>query len=247
MRQHLYGRHAVRECLRARRRHIHRLLIARGVKPSPVVDEIRQRAQALGIPITEVPRAKLDAVAGAHQGVVLEVGRLPTLHPADLLAVARRRDEMPFLLALDHIEDPHNVGAILRTAEAVGVHGALLPDRRAAGITPAVVSASAGAAEHLPVAVVPNLAAALQTLQKEDLWVVGVEKSPAAQPYHQTDLNLPLALVVGSEGRGLSRRVRQVCDFLIALPMRGQVESLNASVAGALALYEAWRARQFQG
>ena len=246
MRQHLYGRHAVRESLRARRRHIHRLLIARGVKPSPVMDEIRQRAQALHIPITEVPRAKLDAVASAHQGVVLEAGRLPTLHPADLLAVARRRDEMPFLLALDHIEDPHNVGALLRTAEVVGVHGILLPDRRAAGITPAVVSASAGAAEHLPIAIVPNLASALQTLQKADIWVVGVEKTPAAQPYHQTDLNLPLALVVGSEGRGLSRRIRRLCDFLIAFPMRGQIESLNASVAGALALYEAWRARQFQ-
>jgi 23S rRNA (guanosine2251-2'-O)-methyltransferase len=152
----------------------------------------------------------------------------------------------PFLIALDHIEDPHNLGAILRTAEVVGVHGLLLPKQRSVEVTPAVVRASAGAAEHVWVAKIPNLAQALKRFKQADIWVVGVENTPNALPYHQANLSGAIALVIGSEGQGMSRLVKETCDFLIKLPMRGQVESLNASVACGLILYEVWRARGFE-
>ncbi|MFQ5575747.1 MAG: 23S rRNA (guanosine(2251)-2'-O)-methyltransferase RlmB [Anaerolineae bacterium] len=243
----IYGRNAVRECLRARRRHIHRLLLAQGIKPGPIVSDITARAQRLNLPIQHVPRHTLNTRAAGHQGVALETGRLPTLHLTDILSHSQKQGESAFILALDHLEDPHNVGALLRTAEAVGVHGVIIPARRAAQITPAVVNTSAGASEHLPIAVVPNMAQTLNALKTNNIWVIGVEKTAAAQPYHTADLNRALTLVLGNEGKGLSRLVRQICDALIALPMRGQLNSLNASVAGALALYEAWRARQFCG
>lgn len=235
----------MRECLRARRRHIHRLILAKGIKPTPFIDEVLNLARNLKVPVQEVPRPQLDKFGPAHQGMAIEVGRLPTLELADLLAHINKQSEPAFILALDHIEDPHNVGALLRTAEAVGVHGVIVPTRRASGITPAVVNTSAGAAEHHRVVMVPNLVQALNILKQENIWAVGVEKTPSAQPYHKTDLNMPLVLVLGSEGKGMSRLVAQTCDLLLTIPMRGQIESLNASVAGALALYEAWRARQF--
>lgn len=241
----LYGRNAVRECLRARRRHIHKLILAEGSKSSPIVNEVISLAQGLRVPVQEVSRQKLADLPPGNQGMALEVGRFPTLELADLLAYLKKQTEPAFVLALDHIEDPHNVGAILRTAEAVGVHGVIIPNRRAAGITPAVVNTSAGASEHLRVAIVPNLAQALNTLKKENIWIAGVEKTPSARPYHQADLAMPLALVLGSEGSGMSQLVAKTCDLQLVIPMRGKVESLNASVAGALALYEAWRARQF--
>jgi 23S rRNA (guanosine2251-2'-O)-methyltransferase len=241
----LYGRNAVRECLRARRRHIHKLLLAKGIKPNSLIEEIINLAQSLQIPIQEVSRQKLDGLFSSHQGIALEVGKLPTFDLTDLLKYTRKLSEPAFILALDHIEDPHNLGALLRTAEAVGIHGIIIPSRRAVGITPAVVNASAGASEYHRITIVANLVQTLQKLKKEDIWIVGVEKTSSAQPYHQVDLNMPLALVLGSEGRGMSRLVSQTCDFLMSIPMRGRVESLNASVAGAIALYEAWRARQF--
>lgn len=241
----IYGRNAVRECLRARRRHIHRLLLAHGVKSTPVVQEVTRTARKLNIPIQPVPREKLNKLAAGNQGMALDVGKFPTFDIQDLLRHAEKLEEPPFLLALDHIEDPHNVGALLRTADAVGVHGIIIPNRRAAGITPTVVNTSAGAAEHHRVAIVPNLAQTLINLKKENVWVVGVEKTEASQPYHQTDLSMPLVLVLGNEGKGLSQRVAGICDLLISLPMRGKIESLNASVAGALAMYEVWRSRQF--
>lgn len=241
----LYGRNAVRECLRARRRHIHKLILAEGSKSSSIVNEVVSLAQALRVPVQEVSRQKLADLPPGNQGMALEVGRFPTIELADLLAHLKKQTEPAFILALDHIEDPHNVGAILRTAEAVGVHGVIIPNRRAAGITPAVVNTSAGASEHLRVAIVPNLVQALNTLKEENIWIAGVEKTPSARPYHQSDLNMPLALVLGSEGSGMSQLVAKTCDLQLIIPMRGKVESLNASVAGALALYEAWRARQF--
>ncbi len=241
----IYGRNAVRECLRARRRHIHRLILAQGIKSTPVVQEITRHARKLKIPIDTAPRQQLNKFAAGNQGMALEVGTFPTFDVPDILRHAQKLGEIPFLLALDHIEDPHNVGALLRTADAVGVHGIIIPNRRAASITPTVVNTSAGAAEHHRVAVVANLAQALINLKKENLWVVGVEKAEAAQPYHKTDLSMPLVLVLGNEGKGLSRRIATVCDLLIAFPMRGKIESLNASVAGGLAMYEVWRSRQF--
>lgn len=241
----LYGRNAARECLRAKRRHVHKVIIAKNLAPAAIIDEIVAQANRLKIPVQPAPRKQLDNIARGHQGVILEVGRYPTVSVDDLLAQSEKRGEPPFLLAFDHLEDPHNLGAILRTADAVGVHGVILPKRRSAEVTPAVVNASAGAAEHMLVAEVPNLVQALKQLKQKNVWLVGIEKTNNAQPYHQANLTGSIALVIGSEGKGMSRLVRQTCDFLVELPMRGQVGSLNASVACGLILYEVWRARQF--
>ena len=243
MREVLYGRQPVRECLRARRRHIHQLILAEGVGETGIVGEIVSLAAGLKVPVRRVPRPQLDRIAETHQGVALETADYPYVAVEDILAWAGKRAEQPFVLALDHMQDPHNLGALLRTAEAVGVHGAIIPGRRAVGVTPAVVGASAGASEHVRVAQVANLVHALEALKKSGVWVVGLESTPEARPYHQIDLNLPLALVIGAEGAGLSRLVRDTCDWLICLPMRGQIESLNASVAGGIALYAAMAAR----
>lgn len=241
----LYGRNVARESLRGRRRHIHRLMIADRTEPSAIVKEILALAKELTIPIQTVSRKKLDNLATSHQGIALEVGRYPTINVEDLLTRAEKLGEPPFLVAFDHLEDPHNLGAILRTVEAVGVHGVILPKRRAAGITPAVVNASAGATEHVWVAEVSNLVQALRNLKEANVWVVGIEDEPEALLYQEADLSGAICLVVGSEGKGMSRLAKETCDFLVKIPMRGQIESLNASVAGGLILYEVWRARGF--
>ncbi len=245
MSEMLYGRNAARECLRARRRHVHKVMIADKLEPSAIIEEIIALAAEIKIPVQRVGRHKLDAIAKHHQGVVLKVGRYPTIYIEDILARAAKLEERPFLVALDHLEDPHNLGAVLRTAEIVGVHGLIIPTQRAAGVTPAVVSASAGAAEHVLVAQVPNIVQALKKLKQADVWVVGVESIQEAMPYHQASLTGATVVVIGSEGRGLSRLVKDTCDFLIRLPMRGRIGSLNASVACGLVLYEVWRARGF--
>jgi 23S rRNA (guanosine2251-2'-O)-methyltransferase len=180
-----------------------------------------------------------------HQGVALEVASYPYVEVETILRGAGRLGEQPFILALDHLQDPHNLGALLRTAEVAGVHGAIIPSRRAVEVTPAVVSASAGASEHLRVARVTNLVRTLESLKADGLWVVGLENRPNAVPYYQADLNLPLVLVVGAEGQGLGRLVRESCDLLLRLPTRGRVKSLNASVAGGIAVYAALAARGF--
>jgi 23S rRNA (guanosine2251-2'-O)-methyltransferase len=246
MRELLFGRNAVRESLRARRRHIHKLVIADTVQPSAIVEEIRTLINQRKIPIQRVSRHELDNLAKGNQGVALEVGRYPLVHVDEVLKRAAKLGEPAFILVLDHIEDPHNLGAMLRTAEIVGVHGIIIPKQRAASITPTVVNVSAGAAEHIFVAEVPNLVQALKSLKEAEVWVAGVEDTPTATPYHQANLQGNLALVIGNEGKGLSRLVQETCDFLIKLPMRGQIESLNASVACGLILYEVWRARDFE-
>jgi 23S rRNA (guanosine2251-2'-O)-methyltransferase len=246
MREILYGRNAARECLRGRRRHVHRVLLADRVEPAPIINEIRKLAGSLNIPVQMVPRQKLDKLADSHQGVALEVGRYPTVSVEEILARAEKQGEPPFIVAADHLEDPHNLGAILRTAEIVGVHGVILPGRRAASVTPAVVNASAGAVEHMLVAEVSNLVQTLKKLKQANVWLVGLENVPEALLFNEADLSGAIALVIGSEGKGLSRLVKETCDFLVKLPMRGQIESLNASVACGLIMYEAWRARDFQ-
>jgi 23S rRNA (guanosine2251-2'-O)-methyltransferase len=177
--------------------------------------------------------------------VALEVGNYPTVALDEILNRAKKLAAPPFIVALDHVEDPHNLGAILRTVEAVGAHGVLLPKQRAANVTPAVVKASAGAAEHVWIAQIPNLVRVLKDLKEANVWVVGVEDTSEAMLYHQANLAGSIVLVIGSEGRGMSRLVKETCDFLIKLPMQGRVGSLNASVAAGLALYEVWRARTF--
>jgi 23S rRNA (guanosine2251-2'-O)-methyltransferase len=246
MREILYGRNAARECLRARRRHIHKVMLAEMVEPATIIDEILALADQSKIPVQRVPRKTLDNLAKGHQGIALEVGRYPTVAIEDILARAAKLSEPPFIVGLDHIEDPHNLGAILRTAEVVGVHGLIIPKQRSANVTPAVVNASAGAAEHMGVAEVPNLVQALTKLKQANVWLAGVEDTPASLLYSQADLTGAIAVVIGSEGKGMSRLVKETCDFLIKLPMRGHIESLNASVAGGLILYEVWRARGFQ-
>ncbi|RRR77661.1 MAG: 23S rRNA (guanosine(2251)-2'-O)-methyltransferase RlmB [Candidatus Viridilinea halotolerans] len=245
MNELLYGRNAVREALRARRRELQRLTISSGVQETGVVAELVRLAEAAEVAVQRVERQALDRQLrdANHQGVMLETGPYPYVDLEECLALAAERQEPPLLLLLDHLQDPQNVGTLLRTAEVVGAHGVVMPGRRAAEITPAVVNASSGATEHLRVAMVVNLAQTIVELQKEGVWVVGVEDEEAARPFDTTDLNMPLALVVGAEGAGLARLVRERCDFLVRLPMVGQLASLNAAVAGSIALYGAWRQR----
>jgi 23S rRNA (guanosine2251-2'-O)-methyltransferase len=247
MREILYGRQPVRETLRARRREIFRLLLADGLKPTGILSDILSLAQRRNIPIQTVERRALEKLGSEinHQGLAAEVSGYPYLDLAALLDTARQAGVPPFLLLLDHVQDPQNLGSLLRTAEAAGVHGVVIPGRRAASITPAAVRASAGAAEHVHVAQVANLVRAMERLKADGIWFAGLEAMPRAQRYSQADLSGPLGLVIGSEGRGLARLVRETCDFLIRLPMEGQVESLNAAVAGGIALYEARRQREW--
>lgn len=245
MREILYGRQPVRETLRANRRQVFTLLLAQGIKPGGVVRQILTLAEQSGVPVQRVNRRELDKMGGEvnHQGLAAEVSGYPYLDLTVLLDPARRAGAPPFVLLLDHIQDPQNLGSLLRTAEAAGVDGVVIPGRRAAGVTPAAVRASAGAAEHVRVAQVTNLVQAMERLKAEGMWFAGLEAGPNAQRHTQADLCGPLGLVVGSEGRGLARLVRETCDFLIHLPMDGQIESLNAAVAGGIALYEARRQR----
>jgi 23S rRNA (guanosine2251-2'-O)-methyltransferase len=241
----LYGRNSIYESLRVGRRKPYKLILAEGVQEMGTVNQIVLLARQSGVPVSRVQRRDLDQLGDVHhQGVALETSDYPYSSLADILALARPRDEAPLLLLLDLLKDPQNVGSLVRTAEAVGVHGVVIQRRRAVGITPAVVHASAGAVEHLLVAQVTNLVDAIGRLKREDLWVVGLEAAGEALLYHEADLTGPLALVVGSEGEGLRRLVRERCDFLVRLPMCGQVTSLNASVAGSIVLYEVLRQRE---
>ncbi|MCW5876926.1 MAG: 23S rRNA (guanosine(2251)-2'-O)-methyltransferase RlmB [Anaerolineales bacterium] len=241
MKEWIYGRRAVVETLRAGRRKAHRLKQAQGLQGG---QDALKLAAARKIPIEQVRRNELDGLGENHQGLALQVDEYPYSHLGELLHKAKTSGEPPFFLLLDVLQDPQNLGTLLRSAEAVGVHGVLLPARRAAGITPAVVNASAGACEHLLVAQ-HNLAQAIAELKRENVWVIGLEGGHGAQPLGRLRLDGALALVVGSEGEGLRRLVRESCDALLSLPMRGKIESLNAAVAGSVALYMAWQARNF--
>jgi 23S rRNA (guanosine2251-2'-O)-methyltransferase len=237
----VYGRNAVAEALRAGR--VERIHIARGAHGS--VSEIASDATARGIPIAEADRGWLRVTSGGdhHQGIAAAVKPYRYSSLDGILALARQRGEPPLLLILDCVQDPQNLGTLLRTAEAVGVHGVVLPEHRAAHVTPAVEKASAGAVEHLLVARETNLTRTILRLREEGLWVAGVESFPTSVDFRKASLAGPLAIVVGSEGKGISRLVRESCDFLVSLPMRGAVSSLNASVAGSIVLYEVLRQR----
>jgi 23S rRNA (guanosine2251-2'-O)-methyltransferase len=244
MNEVLYGRNAVREALRAGRRKVYKLILAQGVKETGVVADVATLASKSGVAIQRVERRQLDRIGDfRHQGIAAEVTQYPYIRLETILAEADQRQETPLLLMLDCLQDPQNFGALLRTAEITGVHGVVIPKRRAVGITPAVVNSSAGATEHLLVAQVTNLVRAMEELKSKGLWIVGLEDVPQAPPYSQSDLTLPMTLVVGSEGRGMGRLVKETCDVLIRLPMRGKVSSLNVAVAGSIALYEVWRQR----
>ncbi|MBN1428973.1 MAG: 23S rRNA (guanosine(2251)-2'-O)-methyltransferase RlmB [Anaerolineae bacterium] len=243
----LYGRRAVTETIRAGRRKIHRLVLSEKIDETESVQRIISQARRCGLEVKSARHDWLDAqTRGAnHQGFLLECGPYQYVELQDILDVASDRGEPPLLLLLDLLQDVQNVGTLLRTAEAVGVHGVILQERRAAGITPAVVNASSGAVEHLRIAQVTNLVQSMKTLKQIDVWLAGLDVGKDAVRYDQSNLRGALGLVVGSEGEGLRRLVRETCDFIIGLPMRGQIDSLNAAVAGSVALYAAWQARGF--
>lgn len=243
MPEYVWGRNPILETLRSGRR-VKRLLIADGQREAPALASILQEGVRRQIPVETVPRLRLDQLSqGAiHQGclAVVESRRYATLD--EILDHAHSKHEDPFLLVLDAVQDVNNLGSLLRTAEAAGIHGVILPQHHAAGINATVVKTSAGATEHLLIAQETNLTRAVEALKKEHIWVIGLV-GEARTEYARADLTGPLALVVGNEGRGISRLVREHCDLLIRLPMHGQINSLNAAVAGSIALYEALRQR----
>ena len=240
--ERLYSRQAVRECLRAKRRVIRKLLIGEGVEDAPILREIRALAQEQRVPIATAKRDFLTTVSRDTQGVALEVDDYPYDDLDGIFDQATKRHESPFVLALDGIQDPHNFGNLIRTADAAGVHGVVISERRSVSVTPAVVNASSGATEHIRVAQVVNLVRAIDEIKQRDVWVAALDGA-AQQSIYDADLRGGLALIIGGEGEGVHRLLREKADFVLRLPMNGQVESLNASVAGAIAMFEAVRQR----
>ena len=245
----LYGRWPVLECLRAGRRNFSKLLIAESVQEKGIITDILGIAANREVEIRRVPRRVIDDLAldGNHQGVVLRAGEYPYVEMDDLLEISEARGEKPFYLVLDLLKDPQNVGVLLRVADTVGAHGVIMQERRGVGVTPAVVSASSGAVEHLAVVQVNNLVNSLKWLQERDVWIVGMDIGPEIETLDKVDLNRSLALVLGSEGEGLRRLVHDTCDILATLPMRGSVGSLNVATVGSIGLYAAWQAREWEG
>lgn len=236
------GRNAVTEALRAGRS-IDKIYLAKG-ETDKTLGHIASKARDMGVVVVETDRRKLDAmsVTHAHQGVIALAAVREYATIDDILAVAAEKSEPPFVVVCDEISDPHNLGAILRTAECVGAHGVVIPKRRSAGLTSIVDKTSAGAAEHVAVARVPNLPAAIKELKEHGLWVFGSAADAPASMW-QTDMKGPICLVIGSEGDGMGRLVTENCDFLVSIPMRGQLNSLNASAAAAILMYEVLRQR----
>ncbi|UOO38773.1 23S rRNA (guanosine(2251)-2'-O)-methyltransferase RlmB [Oscillospiraceae bacterium CM] len=239
----LEGRNAVIEALRAGRP-IDKIFLSAG-ETDGALGHIAATARAAGTVVVEADKRKLDAMSktGAHQGVVAVMSAAVYVTVDDILSRANSLGQTPLIVVCDEISDPHNLGAIIRTAECAGAHGVIIPKRRSAGLTAIVSKTSAGAVAHLPVARVSNITAALQDLKKAGLWVYGTAADGQSGLW-QTDLTGPTALVIGSEGKGLSRLVAETCDFTVSIPMTGKIASLNASVSAAVVLYEALRQRQ---
>ncbi|MDO4552302.1 MAG: 23S rRNA (guanosine(2251)-2'-O)-methyltransferase RlmB [Bacillota bacterium] len=236
----IYGRNPVLEALKSGRQ-IDRLWIQKGASGS--IGQIESKARAAGLPVQYVDKAALDRLCGSggHQGAAASVSAHAYCQVEDLLERASSRGEEPFLVLLDGVEDPHNLGAILRTADGAGAHGLILPQRRAAGLTQTVAKVSAGAIEYVPVARTVNLARTIDGLKEAGLWIAACDMDGG--PYYEADLKGPIALVVGGEGRGVSRLVKEKCDFVLSIPMAGSVSSLNASNAAAVLMYEIRRQR----
>lgn len=240
----LLGRNAVIEALKAGRP-IEKIFILYGTHGGSI-GAIRRRAKQQGVPTVEVGKQKFQELVGGGgtaQGVVAIVGMKQYVEVEDILDAASGRNEKAFVLVLDEIEDPQNLGALLRTAECAGVHGVVIPRHRAASVSAAVGRASAGASEYMPVARVTNIAACLEELKQHGVWVVGAAVD-ADRVFTDVDYTMPVALVIGSEGKGMRKLVKEQCDFLVKIPLFGKIESLNASVAGALLMYEVVRKRK---
>jgi 23S rRNA (guanosine2251-2'-O)-methyltransferase len=241
MKELIYSRNAVYETLRAKRRQVFSIDIAEGVQDKGKIDEILKLAQQQKIRVNRVPRPKLDKVHQNNQGIVAEVSSYPYSDVIEILDHAK--GEMPFILMLDSLQDPQNFGTLIRTAEALGVHGVVIPTARSVEVTPAVVNASSGASEHMLIAQA-NLSQTIDALKENDIWVVGLDQAGAEVEAGSRHLKGALGLVVGSEGDGLHDLVRKKCDIVLKLPMKGQIESLNAAVAGSVALYLAYLSRK---
>lgn len=238
----LVGRNAVTEALKSGRG-INKLWIASGDREGSVA-EIAALAKERGIVVQYVERAKIESLAGGHrhQGVLAYVAPVPYAELDDILKAAEEKGEAPFLVLLDELEDPHNLGALLRTADATGVHGILIPKRRSVSLNATVAKTSAGAVEYVPVARIGNIAQTLKKLKEKGFWVAGADMD-GEKAYYEADLTGPLVLVVGSEGKGMSRLTKEACDFIVRMPMVGRINSLNASVAGSILMYESMRQR----
>jgi 23S rRNA (guanosine2251-2'-O)-methyltransferase len=241
--QWLAGKHPVLEALRSGRP-IHKVWIAEGAAKHQTASVV-QAAKEAGVPVQFVDRRRLDqTVPGVnHQGVAAQAAALEYADVDDIFAAAERKGEPPLLILLDEIEDPHNLGSILRTADSAGAHGVIIPRRRSVGLTATVAKTSAGAVAYVPVARVANLAQTIDMLKERGVWVAGADAS-AEQDVYASDLTGPIALVIGNENRGLGRLIREKCDFLVKLPMLGRIQSLNASVAAGVLLYEIVRQRR---
>ena len=235
----LVGRNPIREALRAGR-DIEKLLVARGELIGSA-REIVAMAREARVVVQEVDRAKLDQMAPNHQGLIAVASAYAYRTVEDMLALARERGEAPLLVILDGVTDPHNLGAIIRSAECAGAHGVIIPERRAVGLTPAAVKASAGAVEYMPVAREVNLTRAIERLKKEGIWIYGAAMD--GEDYRRVNFSGPAAIVIGSEGEGMSKLVAQSCDKIVSLPIRGHIDSLNASVAAGILLYAVAGAR----
>ena len=243
MKEFIYSRNAVYETLRAKRRDVFRIEIAEGVQVKSKLTMILAVATQRKIQVLKVPRARLEKIHENNQGVIAEVGKYPYADLLDIFERAREKNEPPFVLLLDSLNDPQNFGTLIRTAEAIGIHGVVIPLAHTVEVTPAVVNASSGASEHLLIAR-SNLAQAIDALKEENVWTVGLDQNgELIGEKTQRHLTGAVALVVGSEGEGIRQLTRVKCDIVLKLPMRGQIESLNAAVAGSVVLYLVYLAR----
>jgi 23S rRNA (guanosine2251-2'-O)-methyltransferase len=240
----LEGRNPVLEALRAGRP-MSKIFLARNIERHSIIGEIIFLAKSKGIPLEYVDRLALDrqSETGANQGVLAYTISKEYVDLDELLTISINKNEPPLYVLLDGVEDPHNLGAILRTAEASGIHGVIVREKRAVGITPTVEKASAGATEYIPVSRVTNISQTIEYLKNNNIWVVGIDQTGKID-YTRIDYKTPAAIVIGSEGKGLSDLVKKHCDFLASIPMKGKITSLNASVAAGLVMYEALKQRQ---
>ena len=236
------GRNAVIEALRAGTA-IDKIYLAKGDTDS-ALGHIANTARANGVVVVNADRRKLDEMSRthAHQGVIAVAAVREYASIEDIFQRAEEQGEAPLIVLCDELSDPHNLGAVIRTAECAGAHGVVIPKRRSAGLTAIVAKTSAGAVSHIPVARVPNLTALMKELQKRGVWIFGAEMNGTTSLY-EADLKGPAAIVIGSEGSGMSRLVAETCDFTVSIPMKGKINSLNASAAAAILLYEAVRQR----
>lgn len=236
------GRNPVNEAIRSNRP-IDKILVARGEKSGAVVG-ILAKAKEKKIPIKEVDRAKLDYISGGsvHQGIIAFAAVKEYCTVDDIFEYAQSKNEAPFIVVLDEVEDPHNLGAIIRTAECAGVHGVIVPKRRCAGLSYTVGKSSAGSVEYMNVARVTNIAQTIDELKERGVWVFGADMN--GTDYKSCDLSGACAIVIGNEGKGISRLVREKCDVIVSLPMKGRINSLNASVAAGILIYKALGDRQ---